>query len=499
MSIHQIAARGKNAAAWSVAGSIGKVLGQLIVQITLVRLLDPHAVGAIAAMSTVIALSALVMDGGIGAGLIFKQKLNESDIQFAYTRTFVLGALVGVLIMSVAPVLAGYFGDNTLEPMFIVCGVLVVTQGPMNIALSLLRRNLDYRQIHLIHLIAYIPVYGGIAILLALLGWGAWSFLAGYFLQSIFTFAAASITCKFNQLRFRGDRELVRFGLKSMATDISTWSMETLDSLLVGRLVGLHSLGLYTVAMNLCRAPTAIIGYALQNILFSTTSRLQDEQGIVRNGYLLVLNATSLCMLPMYAIVSYNAEAVLDLIYGSKWTTAAPLFAALAVAMPMAVMGSITAAVMRGLGAVASEMRTQLICTTLLVVGFLSLIALPLGLVVWTVPLVYSCRLLILIAMIRRRLEIKINTLLLSLKGGIILGAVGLAVSVITETMVGHYTSTDSLIPFLVSGLVTLLFCLYRFTWLAGDRLAEAAVNSLPLGPWIPYVRWLTRDKRVWR
>ena len=139
------------------------------------------------------------------------------------------------------------------------------------------------------------------------MGWGVWSLVVGFAAQVIFSLVATySISRHTLRPRLSGDRALIYFGLKSLANELTAWSMDSLDRFLVGKFWGVFSLGLYSVAFNLSRAPSALLIYVAQSIAFASSSRLQGNLPAVRKGFLVVMTAIALATLPAFSIIAFD-------------------------------------------------------------------------------------------------------------------------------------------------------------------------------------------------
>ena len=320
--------------------------------------------------------------------------------------------------------------------------------------------------------------------------------IIAYAVQTTFKVVATYSICRHTlRPRLRGDRALIHFGLKSMANDLTNWSIENLDRFLIGKFWGLYSLGLYSVAFNLSKAPSGLMVYAVQNIAFSSAARLQGNLAAVRKGFQVVLAAMALATLPLFAMVAFESETVLHIVYGAKWIKAAPYMAALAVSIPLITLGSITAAILRGTGAIGTELRVQVVTAVVFFSGFVMLSGLSLAVAVWVVPAAYLVRLLLLLAVIRDRLELRIADMLTPFRGAFVLTAAGLCVTVLVHGLPQATTIGMGVLPLLAGCCAIVLLLAFKFTWLLGAPLAAMVRAKLSPGRLGPAIAWLERGK----
>ena len=474
MTVQSIASRSSSALAWTLAGAIVKVLGQLAVQITLARLLGPEAFGQFAAIVVVLSLGHLLSDGGFGAVLIQKKNIGQADVSLALGWTLLLSSVCAGLLYLLAPSLASQFQDERLTPMFRLGGLLILLHSVANISMSLLKRELDQKSIQIINALGYMFGYGAVAIVLAWLGWGGWSLLIAYAVQVLINLAAGYwLTRHTLRPRLGGEVESIWFGLKAMAAELSNWSIEYFDRFLIGKLWGLHALGYYAVAFNLSKAPVGLIVAHVYSIAFASTARLQDQREAMRKGYLLVFTAVLLLTLPLFAVISVEAAAVLHLVYGSKWIAAAPYMTALAITIPFAALGTISGAVLRGCGAPGSEFISLGFAAALIVGGLTSLSKVPLASAIWVVPLAYVVRVFVLLIALHRQLGLSLGALATAARGPIGLALAGAVAAASVRYSIGDVgTGAVGLLPF-GAGLVCVALVAVSFPrWAAGETLA---------------------------
>lgn len=388
-----LASRSINALIWSYAGAIVRVFAQLVIQVALARVLGPLAFGQAAMVLVVLGIGWLLADGGFGSALIQKAELHDDDIAYALGWVLLLSLGIGAVVFACAPILATALNDQDYVPLMRACGVLVPLQAVSNIPLSLLRRNLDMKRQQMLNVGGYVIGMGGVGMALALAGYGAWSLVIGFGVQTVLNLVVGYFFVKFPlRIKLSGDRTLRNFGFSVMATNIANWAIDNLDRVVVGKLWGAGSLGEYAAAGNLSRAPASILVGAAQSVVFSSASRAQDDTARVRRGFTAASCFVLLITGPVFCFLALHASLVMHLLYGERWLNAAPLFAALCIAIPSYALLSIAGPTLWAVGAARSEFKVQVVIAILMVLGFYVLEGHPLAQAVWLVPGLYAAR-----------------------------------------------------------------------------------------------------------
>jgi O-antigen/teichoic acid export membrane protein len=408
-----LAARSFSALLWSYAGALSKVLAQLVIQVALARMLGPLAFGQAAMVLVVLGFGWLLADGGFGSALIQKAELNDDDVAYALGWVSALSLFIGAIIFASAPLLAVQLNDAAYVDLMRACGVLVPLQALSNIPMSLLRRNLDMKRQQLLNVGGYLAGVGVVGMALALAGYGAWALVVGFAAQTVINLVVGYLAVRFPlRIKFRGDSVLRNFGFSVMATNMANWAIDSLDRIVIGRLWGSTSLGEYSAAGNLSRAPAAMLVGAAQSVVFASASRVQDDHARVRRGFIAAASLVLLITAPVFCFLSLHAPLVMHLLYGERWSSAAPLFAALCLAIPSYALLSIVGPTLWGVGAARSEFKVQILVVGLLMGGLFLLSGYPLTIVVWLVPALYALRSVLVLMALARRIDLSVGPVL---------------------------------------------------------------------------------------
>lgn len=474
---------------WVGIGAGARVLSQLVVQIALARLLGPEAFGQFTLMLTLIGLGFLLADLGLGAALIQKAELHPQDVAFALGWMTLAASVWAVLLIALAPWWSQWLGTEEIASMSVLAAGVVLLMTWRNVAWSLLRRDIRFRESQIVDLAAYLVVFGGVSVTLALQGCGAWSLLIGMACQVLFSLVATYALCRHSlRMRLRGDRELLRFGLKSLGNDLMAWTSASLDRVVIGRTWGMDALGFYAVAANLVRAPTALALEAVQGLIFASSSRLQEDLPVLARGFLLTMSAIAVGTLPTLLLVALEAGRVITLVYGDAWLPAAPLMAALALSVPFVAAAALSSSVLRGLGAAGTEFCVQAAGAVLLLGGLIGLASLPISQAVWWITGVCALRAAVLVGTVLSRLRLRAADLLQALRGALVLAAAVVVAVCIGRSLSGLPPTVLSWLPLLFGAGAGILVLALRPRSILGVALSNflhAYLSGRPTWGWL--------------
>ena len=362
-----ISQRSYRALLWNYFGSAVRMSSQFLIGIILARLLGPEAFGIVAIGWLMVGLGNLVADFGLSAALIQSKTIVEKDIQFAFTAQVLLGVILTFIGIFSANAIAAFFRNVDAGPVIQVMAFIFLLQSFGQTAGALLRRALNFKVYQGINIASYLIGYLLIGIPCAYYDLGVWSLVAAQLVQSLTfsLFAMWRIKPSIVPTFKPASPEMFAFGGKVIGANLASWGILNLDSLIIGRMLGVANLGIYNRAMTLIGTPINTITASLQGVLFAASSRAQAEIPQLKRAYFAATAVLGLISLPLAASVASIPETIIIAIYGEQWIAAIPVLAPLAISMAIHALLAVVGPVLMAQNKVGLELRAQLI--TLLV------------------------------------------------------------------------------------------------------------------------------------
>jgi O-antigen/teichoic acid export membrane protein len=322
--------------AWVAWGSGAMAVLKLVVLVLLTRLLSPADFGLVSAALIVISFSLIFSQLGLGPALVQRPVLEPRHVSTAFLASAGLGLLFGATIWLAAPLIAQFFRMEHLTPVVRWLAVIFPIAGTAAVPDSLLQRELRFRLIANRDVFAYAVSYGGVGVVLALLGWGVWALVAAQLTQHVVR-TTILLSAAPPLLRARPTwaslLELMKYGAGLSAARIGVLLGNQADNLVVGRWLGAVALGLYSRAYQLMSVPTALFGDVLDKVLFPTMARVQDDRRRLASAYLQGTALIALVTLPAGVVAAVLAPDLVPVAFGRRWEAMIPPFQVLALGM----------------------------------------------------------------------------------------------------------------------------------------------------------------------
>jgi PST family polysaccharide transporter len=174
-----------------------------------------------------------------------------------------------------------------------------------------------------------------IAIVLALQGAGYWALVAREALRSVFQ--AVGMWWCVPWIPGRPSRNAKITSMLSLGGDLTAFNIvyfisSSVDKVLVGRLFGAASLGIYRQGAQLALLPVNQLTNPVLNVAQSILSRLQNEPAKYRRSYAKLLTALCAVTIPLMVFLAVYAKEIVFIALGEQWLSATRIFWILAVA-----------------------------------------------------------------------------------------------------------------------------------------------------------------------
>lgn len=293
----------------------------LVVGIILARKLGTEAYGTVALVSTYISILVMFTGFSTGTALIQKKEVDELD----YNSIFYFGAALGVAVYLVlfftAPAVAAFYSKPELTDMIRVASLPIlisIFQGNQCIVVS---RNLQFR-------LFFFATLGGtvgaaaIGITMAYTGFGAWALIVQGVFNTLIDTILLWVLVKwrpsrmFSWLRVKA---LLGFSLKLWASNLLENVAGRVQGLVIGKVYTSSDLALYNKGESFPATLVSSINSSVNNVLFPTISKVQDERDRVCRYTSLSIRMSSFVIWPMMMGLAACARPLLSVLLGVEW------------------------------------------------------------------------------------------------------------------------------------------------------------------------------------
>lgn len=317
---------------WAYAATYSGKLLVFISTAILARLLLKEDFGLAGYALIFISFLDVLNDLGIGAAVIYHRDEPEV-IDTAFWLNVTTGLALFGLTWLVAPMAGAFFNDLRAVPLTRVLALTFPLTSLGNIHASLLRKNLTFRR-------KFIPdvtkglAKGLISIVLAWMGFGAWSLVLGQVGGTGLAVLAYWWAMPYRP-RFRFERSMARplitYGSNIVAVDGLGTLVNQADYLLVGRILGAASLGVYTLAFRIPELLVKQFCNVVGQVIFPTYAKIKQDPQVLSQGFLVTMRYMTMLTVPLSLGLAAVARPLVLVVFSAKWAEAVPVMAAIAI------------------------------------------------------------------------------------------------------------------------------------------------------------------------
>lgn len=335
--MNELTKKTNNAIKWSaITEFLAKIISPLI-NMLLARILTPEAFGVLATITMVLSFAEVFVESGFQKFLIqynFESKEQEHNyMTVAFWSNLAFSGVVWGIIIVFCDSLAGFAGNAGLGFPLAVASVAIPLYGIIGIQDCQLKKRLDFKSLFFVRIIsAFVPLV--VTLPLALAGFDYWSLIIGNIAGLVIRSALLVFLGKFKPrayFKLSLLKHMLKVGIWTFLDGIALWATAWIDSLLIAQYMSEYYLGLYKHSSSTITSLFAIVTSALTPVLFSSLSKLQDNQKEFNKTFLTVQKTLCTFLLPLSVGVFLYRNFVTDVLFGEKWTEAANIVGIMAV------------------------------------------------------------------------------------------------------------------------------------------------------------------------
>ncbi len=326
---------------WSYAATAFNAILQIGFTAILSRLLEPASFGLVAMAGVVLRFGSYFAQIGFGSALVQKKELSNEEIHSAFIASLVLGGIVTLLTWFLAPFAVRVFHNDNIVAIIKIMSLTFILNGVSITAISVLRRQMNFRALAIVEVTSYFFGYGVIGVSMAYQGYGVWSLVAASLGQVVFT-AVGSYSFIKHGIRlvkvWRNVKELFAYGSKTSVVGVLEAVAANIDSVLIGHLGGAAPLGIYNRAFMLVNLPVYYITSSTTKVLFPSFSQLRTSPDLLQRAYVSAILVASGLVFPICIGIMAASDEIIHVILGGRWASAVPVVQVLAIATPSAML-----------------------------------------------------------------------------------------------------------------------------------------------------------------
>jgi len=343
---------------------------QIPAAVILARLLSPSDFGIAAASHFFFMLGNRLSALGLNAAIVRNKEIRPEHLSSVFVFNLAAGTVMFLLLQVLGP-LAGEFyrhADAGRAIQTVAFTFLIIPFG--SVPMAILHREMRFRQMAIVEWVYHVA-YVTSSILFAWWGFGFWSLVYGSLTaKTAQVITKASLVPWRPSLRFSvaAMKEIVPFGAGVSAKRILDFAAQNLDSLVVGRVLGITALGYYDRGFNLVDKVLQRLTVG-PGVSFRIFSIIQEDPERFYRAYRKIVLSITLLGYPAFAGMILVAPQLIVVLFGEKWRPSVLPLQILAAAGGLKLLNTYISSATQAKGMIWAEVWRQVFYATGIVGG----------------------------------------------------------------------------------------------------------------------------------
>ena len=301
---------------------------RLASNLILTRILFPEAFGIMALATTILVGLTMLSDLGIQHSLIQNKKGSENYFRdTAWVAQIFKGFLLWLFACLISYPIAIIYEAPVLFPLICALGSTLAIKGFNSTSIAISNKDLKIFKLSAVKLgTQSISII--LTVIFAYYLNSIWALVWGNIISSIISVLAGHILLNNNyKHRFKVDmtslRQIISFGKWIMISSMFGFLANQADKMIIGKMLSLTDLGIFTIAITLAQVPKALLQSLDRMVLFPVYSKMQDQNDDERTKKVF-RSKILICsmLLPIAIVLLIWGDILVEFLYDSRYKDA---------------------------------------------------------------------------------------------------------------------------------------------------------------------------------
>ena len=394
---------------WS---ALSKLIAQLFSWVStflVIRLLTPEDYGLIAIVSVFFIFITIFTVNGFVTTLVRTQKLENAVCNQLFTLSISLYIFISLTISYFAPDIAAFYNNQQIENVIYAMALITPLNSFCIIPNAYLNIEMNFKAKAICESIAAF-ISAIVALYFAYSGHGYWALFYSLAAELIVRTVLLNVV---NKHRYALDRrlnalkEVLSFSYKIQLNELIWFSYNKLDTLIVGKFLGIQQLGIYNVGVEIASLPMTKASAILNQVGFSAFSKVNNDRSAGHYYLERSIKLVSLFIFPVFLGISAVSYELVWLFLGDKWIDAAAIISIFAFLFPLRMINAIIYNFVISINQPNFAIKNTLIICVLVISSIL--VGVQFGLLTTAISWLTGFCLAFLIILVRAKMILKIN------------------------------------------------------------------------------------------
>jgi O-antigen/teichoic acid export membrane protein len=299
----------------------------------LARILSPAQFGVFGVATIVLGFLETFTETSINFFLVQEKKEIDHYVNTAWIISLIRGLVIGLVILLFSEPISVFFHSEESLVVLRFMSLVPIIRGLINPSVAKLQKNLLFKN-EFVYKSLLFTVESIVSILFSLVTKNATGLVWGMLASAVFEVSLSYILFRPRPI-LSWDKsaasEIFSRGKWITAAGIFNYFYQNADNLVVGRLLGETSLGVYSSAYKLSSAPVSEVSDVIARVTFPIYVKMSHDTSRLKDAFLKSSIAISLISFLMGLSINIFATPIVEIVLGRSWIAAVPILRILSV------------------------------------------------------------------------------------------------------------------------------------------------------------------------
>lgn len=384
----------RSAIIWNGVSQLGTTGITFLSNVILARLLTPDDFAIIGLVTIFIAFSQMMVDSEMGGALLRKPTVTRTDYSTLFYYNLAVSIILFIALYFIAPLIAKFYSLPELTDVVRVLSLTIIIQAFRVVQRIMIFREFRFKTYAVINLISG-SVSLGVAILMALKGYGYWALIWQQIAQALCNLILMETYNRFiPALTFSKEsfKYQFSFGISLLGSNTVSTIANNISINIIGKISSIEFTGYYTQVSKLTNFCQNSIGPILDQSVFPILAKY-DKVADIRATYYRFLKLLTAGLIVASGLCIVFARPIVGLVLGSQWLGGAFIFQILAIGILPATLQLLCRAILKTLGTTKRVLYLETIKSVIIISLLIGAAFVNSDFVVWAVVIsqIISC------------------------------------------------------------------------------------------------------------
>lgn len=297
------------------------------------RFLSPSQFGLFGIATILLSFVEVMTETGVNVFLVQQKKDIDEYLDSAWIVSIIRGTIIAVVMFVSAPFVAGFFNAPDATTLLYAMSLVPFLRGFINPAVVIFQKELKFKtEFFFRTFVLFIEILVTFVLLflnpapISLI----WGLVAGVITEVTLSYVVFK---QHPRLRFNTGylKKLFNHGKWITGASIFNYGFERGDDIVVGRLLGTQSLGIYDMAYRFSMLPITEVAEIINKVTFPVYVKISDDYKRLKRAYVRTISVISLLVITFGLILFIFPEQIIRIVLGEQWLEAVEVLRVLAV------------------------------------------------------------------------------------------------------------------------------------------------------------------------